>query len=124
MFGHNVRVLVTSLLDLDAYPAGDLGAFYHARWRIEETLKRIKHRLARNSCQAFPGWPHNKTSAQESSATTSMPWPSMLPVTGPNISARYFINRGDTVSRIKPPSDAGSSRASTLSTMSPPSSTN
>jgi len=73
MFGHNVRVLVTSLLDLDAYPAGDLGAFYHAWWRIEETLKRIKHRLARNSCQAFPGWPQNKTSAQHPLRQTQWP---------------------------------------------------
>ncbi|MEF8720628.1 MAG: transposase [Candidatus Accumulibacter necessarius] len=46
VFGHKVRVLVTSLLNLDAYPAGDFGALYHSRWRIEEALTRIKHRLA------------------------------------------------------------------------------
>ncbi|WP_443984446.1 hypothetical protein, partial [Candidatus Accumulibacter contiguus] len=36
-------------------------------------------------------------------ATTSMPWPSMPPV-NPSIpipAPRYFINRGDTFSRIK-----------------------
>jgi hypothetical protein len=46
VFGHKVRVLVTSLLNLDAYPAGDFGALYHSRWRIEEAFTRIKHRLA------------------------------------------------------------------------------
>ena len=46
VFGHKVRVLVTSLLDFDAYPASEFGALYHSRWRIEEAFKRIKHRLA------------------------------------------------------------------------------
>jgi len=47
VFGQKVRVLVTSLLDLDAYPAHQLGALYHSRWGIaEEAFRRIKHRLA------------------------------------------------------------------------------
>lgn len=40
-----IRVLMTSLLDSQAYPAGHFGALYHQRWRIEEAFKRIKHRL-------------------------------------------------------------------------------
>ncbi len=40
-----IRVLMTSLLDVAAYPAADFSALYHRRWRIEECFKRIKHRL-------------------------------------------------------------------------------
>ena len=40
-----VEVLVTSLLDTVAYPAAELGALYHARWRIEEAFKTLKCRL-------------------------------------------------------------------------------
>ena len=39
-------VVMTSLLDGLAYPAGDFAALYHSRWRIEEAFKRLKHRLA------------------------------------------------------------------------------
>ena len=41
-----VRVVLTSLLDTAAYPAADFAVLYHARWRIEEAFKRLKHRLA------------------------------------------------------------------------------
>ena len=41
-----VHVVMTSLRDPIAYPAADFAALYHARWRIEEAFKRIKHRLA------------------------------------------------------------------------------
>lgn len=41
-----VQVVMTSLLDSTAYPAADFADLYHARWRIEEAFKRIKHRLA------------------------------------------------------------------------------
>lgn len=41
-----VHILMTSLLDEADYPATDFGDLYHARWRIEEAFKRIKHRLA------------------------------------------------------------------------------
>ncbi len=41
----SVRVLMTSLLDAEHYPAAAFGALYHRRWRIEEAFKRIKHRL-------------------------------------------------------------------------------
>ena len=37
---------MTSLLNPIDYPTGDFGDLYHARWRIEEAFKRIKHRLA------------------------------------------------------------------------------
>ena len=39
------RVLMTSLLDSQRYPASEFGALYHQRWRIEEAFKRLKHRL-------------------------------------------------------------------------------
>lgn len=41
----SVRVLMTSLLDAQRYPAHAFGALYHQRWRVEEAFKRIKHRL-------------------------------------------------------------------------------
>ena len=41
-----VHILMTSLLNAIDYPAADFGDLYHARWRIEEAFKRIKHRLA------------------------------------------------------------------------------
>ena len=37
---------MTSLLDATVDPAADFADLYHARWRIEEAFKRIKHRLA------------------------------------------------------------------------------
>jgi len=40
-----VRVLMSSLLDGERYPAAAFGALYHRRWRIEEAFKRLKHRL-------------------------------------------------------------------------------
>lgn len=40
-----VRVLMTSLLDGQHYPAASFGALYHQRWRVEEAFKRLKHRL-------------------------------------------------------------------------------
>lgn len=39
------HVVMTSLLDSSHYPAADFAGLYHARWRIEEAFKRIKHRL-------------------------------------------------------------------------------
>ena len=41
----NGYVVMTSLLDSNAYPTSAFGDLYHARWRIEEAFKRIKHRL-------------------------------------------------------------------------------
>jgi hypothetical protein len=41
----SVRVLMTSLIDAERYPAHAFGALYHRRWRIEEAFKRIKHRV-------------------------------------------------------------------------------
>ena len=40
-----VRVLMTNLLDSTEFPAELFGDLYHQRWRIEETFKRLKHRL-------------------------------------------------------------------------------
>ena len=40
-----IEVLVTSLLDLSAYPASAFAALYHSRWKIEEAFKTLKHRL-------------------------------------------------------------------------------
>jgi hypothetical protein len=41
----SVRILMTSLLDPQHYPATGFGALHHRRWRVEEAFKRIKHRL-------------------------------------------------------------------------------
>ena len=38
-------IVMTSLMDDQAYPAAAFGDIYHARWRIEEAFKRLKHRL-------------------------------------------------------------------------------
>ena len=40
-----VRVLMTNLLDPAAFPAHQFSDLYHQRWRIEETFKRLEHRL-------------------------------------------------------------------------------
>jgi hypothetical protein len=40
-----VRVLMTNLLDPLRFPAAEFGDLYHQRWRIEESFKRLKHRL-------------------------------------------------------------------------------
>ena len=40
-----LRVLMTNLMDVVAFPAASFGALYHQRWRIEEAFKRLKHRL-------------------------------------------------------------------------------
>jgi hypothetical protein len=40
-----LRVLMTSLLDMTAFPASSFGDLYHQRWRIEEAFKRLKERL-------------------------------------------------------------------------------
>ena len=44
--GGKCEILATSLLDSVAYPAGEFGALYHQRWRIEECFKLLKCRLA------------------------------------------------------------------------------
>jgi hypothetical protein len=36
---------MTNLLDSTQFPAELFGDLYHYRWRIEETFKRLKHRL-------------------------------------------------------------------------------
>ena len=40
-----IRVLMTSLLDAERFPAAAFAQLYHQRWRIEEAFKRLKHRL-------------------------------------------------------------------------------
>ncbi len=40
-----LRVLMTSLLDTQRFPAADFHRLYHSRWRVEEAFKRLKHRL-------------------------------------------------------------------------------
>jgi hypothetical protein len=103
VFGHKVRVLVTSLLDLDAYPTGDFGALYHSRWRIEEAFERIKHRLALEQLSGM-SW---LAAQQDFGAKILCDNLNALAVHAasesidPSTSARYFINRGDPFSRIK-----------------------
>ena len=41
----SIEVLATSLLDTAACPAAEFAALYHARWKIEEAFKTLKHRL-------------------------------------------------------------------------------
>ena len=103
VFGQKVRVLVTSLLDLDAYPAHQFGALYHSRWRIEEAFRRIKHRLALEHLSGM-SW---LAAQQDFGAKVLCDNLNALAVHAasetidPHIRARYFINRGDTFSRIK-----------------------
>ena len=40
-----IRVLMTNLMDSEAYPASVFGELYHRRWRIEEAFKRLKQKL-------------------------------------------------------------------------------
>ena len=40
---------MTSLLDAQRYPAAEFGALHHKRRRVEESFKRIKHRLTRSA---------------------------------------------------------------------------
>ena len=48
-----VRVLMTSLLDSERFPAAAFGDLYHRRWRIEEGFKRLKHRLNIEHCSGL-----------------------------------------------------------------------
>lgn len=41
----SVRILMTSLMDTERFPAALFGELYHQRWSIEEAFKRLKHRL-------------------------------------------------------------------------------
>ncbi|MCR4465342.1 transposase [Burkholderia sp. SCN-KJ] len=41
-----IRVLMTNRFDAVCFPAAIIGDLYHQRWRIEETVKRLKHRFA------------------------------------------------------------------------------
>jgi len=40
-----IRIFMTSLLDASRFPATEFGELYHTRWSVEETFKRLKHRL-------------------------------------------------------------------------------
>ena len=69
-----------------------------------------------NTSRACPGRPLNKTSAQKSSATTSMPLPSMPPVNrSMPTSAHLTSSTGAMLSTISPPSSTNSSRTSSSS---------
>jgi len=48
-----VRILMTSLLDSQRYPAESFGALYHRRWRVEEAFKRLKHRVGLETVSGF-----------------------------------------------------------------------
>jgi hypothetical protein len=103
LFGSKVRVLVTSLLDLHAYPAAAFGALYHSRWRIEEAFKRLKHRLALEQLSGM-SW---LAAEQDFGAKILCDNLNALAVHAASqsldadIRGRYFINRGDAFSRIK-----------------------
>jgi hypothetical protein len=103
VFGHKVRILVTSLLDPEAYPASAFGALYHARWRIEEAFKRIKHRLALEQLSGM-SW---LAARQDFGAKILCDNLNALAVHAASESldadtrARYIINRGDAFVRLK-----------------------
>ena len=40
-----VRLVMTNLLDEEAFKHEEFAALYHKRWRVEEAFKRVKHRL-------------------------------------------------------------------------------
>ena len=48
--------LMTSLFDGERYPAADFAALYQGRWRIEESFKRLKHRLGLEHTSGL-SWP-------------------------------------------------------------------
>ena len=48
-----IHVLMTFLFDSERYPAADFAALYHGRWRIEESFKRLKHRLGLEHTSGF-----------------------------------------------------------------------
>jgi hypothetical protein len=126
VFGHKVRVLVTSLLDMNAFPAAAFGGLYHSRWRIEEAFKRIKHRLALEQLSGM-SW---LAAQQDFSAKILCDNINALAVHAasesldPNICARYFINRGDAFSRIKRTLGRWLLQGRDALEISPPSSTN
>jgi hypothetical protein len=103
VFGHKTRVLVTSLLDTDAYPADEFSALYHSRWRIEEAFKRIKHRLSLEHLSGM-SW---LAAQQDFGAKILCDNLNALAVHAASEAldadtrAHYLINRGDTFSRLK-----------------------
>lgn len=103
VFGHKVRVLVTSLLDAEKYPASAFSDLYHARWRIEEAFKRIKHRLALEQLSGM-SW---LAAQQDIGAKILCDNLNALAVHAASESldadtrAQYFINRGDAFVRLK-----------------------
>jgi hypothetical protein len=74
------HAVMTSLLGEAAYPAAGFADLYHARWRIEEAFKRIKHRLALEQLSGT-SWlaAQQGFGAPSCCAATSTPWPSTPP---------------------------------------------
>jgi hypothetical protein len=103
VFGHKVRVLITSLLDQETFPAEAFGALYHSRWRIEEAFKRLKHRLSLEQLSGM-SW---LAAQQDVGAKVLCDNLNALAVHSASesldadIRGIYFINRGDTFSHIK-----------------------
>ena len=103
VFRHKTRVLVTSLLDTNAYPADEFSALYHSRWRIEEAFKRIKHRLSLEHLSGM-SW---LAAQQDFGAKILCDNLNALAVHAASeeldadTRAHYLINRGDTFSRLK-----------------------
>ncbi|MPW23401.1 IS4 family transposase [Paraburkholderia sp. CNPSo 3157] len=55
-----IRVLVTSLLDANQWPAAEFGVLYHQRWRVEEAFRRIKHRIDLESVSGLSWLAHQQ----------------------------------------------------------------
>ena len=103
VFGNEVRVLITSLLDLEKYPAAAFSSLYHARWRIEEAFKRIKHRLSLEHTSGLT-W---LAAQQDFSAKILCDNINALAVYAAadtldaEVRCHYIINRADTFVQIK-----------------------
>jgi hypothetical protein len=102
--GCNVCVLITSLLDSEAYPLSAFGALYHSRWRIEEAFKRLKHRLSLEHTSGL-----NWLAAQQDFAAkilcdniNALAVYAANATRDPEGDCHYIINRSDTFAHLKP----------------------
>ena len=103
LFGGQIRVLITSLLDVVTYPTSAFSALYHSRWRIEEAFKRLKHRLSLEHTSGL-SW----LAAQQDFAAkilcdniNALAAYAAANTRDPEGRCHYIINRADTFVQIK-----------------------
>ena len=104
LFGREVRVLITSLLDSEIYPVAAFRALYHSRWRIEEAFKRLKHRLSLEHTSGL-----NWLAAQQDFAAkilcdniNALAVYAAADTRDPEGRCHYIINRADAFVQVKP----------------------